>query len=118
VLCPRRNWRIAREPTGDLKHGSLDEDRDGVEVSREGRKPEPHCLEGYGPPSTERVEHLRKVAIARAFDFGSSLSDDPRVVGCLPRHKSLEDVEETFAFHELVFFSGEYLGMSRRVVNE
>jgi hypothetical protein len=111
VLNVGRNRWSSSKSTGNLEHGSLDENRNGVEVSREGRQPKSHRLEGYGSSSAERVEHLRKITFTRTHDLGSSFSDDPRIVRRFPRHKALQDVEETPALLELSSFGGERLWM-------
>jgi hypothetical protein len=106
------------KPTGNLEHRSLDEDRDRIEVTCVSRQSETHCLKRNCATTTERIEHLGKIAVARPFDFRPGLRDDPRIVGCLPRHKAFEDVEEALPLHQLVFLRGKHLRMSRWVINE
>jgi hypothetical protein len=110
--------RAVGEARWYLDEGLVDEHGHGIEVGGVRFQAEALGFQGDGAASGEGVEHRRRVAAGGLHDLLPGLLQHLLVVGVLPLHQLLDQLEEALALGVLLGLGGELLGVLGRVVHD
>ena len=81
-------------------------------------EPEPLSLEGNGAAARERIEHINRALAYGFFNLRAEFIQQFRVVGVLPLHHALDEIEEVSFFVLLLLDGGIKIGAIARVVDD